>query len=120
LDALLSRFADAIASYHDALAAPITIAAGDGPQILVADLAKHSRMPEMQAGLAASIRSVLWHRFKTVRAVDEVTFSLQPGEIVGFLGPNSAGKTTTPMAPSGLLQPDLGRAPSPGPYAMAA
>ncbi len=33
--------------------------------------------------------------FSTVRAVNEVNFSVEPGEVFGFLGPNGAGKTTT-------------------------
>ncbi|HOU39727.1 MAG TPA: ABC transporter ATP-binding protein [Promineifilum sp.] len=43
-------------------------------------------------------------------AVDDVTFSLQPGEIVGFLGPNGAGKTTTIKMLTGLLGPSAGSA----------
>ena len=43
-------------------------------------------------------------------AVDDVSFSLQPGEIVGFLGPNGAGKTTTIKMLTGLLGPSSGSA----------
>ena len=43
-------------------------------------------------------------------AVDDVTFTLQPGEIVGFLGPNGAGKTTTIKMLTGLLGPSSGAA----------
>ena len=43
-------------------------------------------------------------------AVDDVSFSLQPGEIVGFLGPNGAGKTTTIKMLTGLLSPSSGSA----------
>ena len=43
-------------------------------------------------------------------AVDDATFSLQPGEIVGFLGPNGAGKTTTIKMLTGLLGPSTGAA----------
>jgi ABC-2 type transport system ATP-binding protein len=42
--------------------------------------------------------------------VADATFSLQPGEIVGFLGPNGAGKTTTIKMLTGLLEPSAGRA----------
>lgn len=41
-------------------------------------------------------------------AVDDVTFTVSPGEVVGFLGPNGAGKTTTLRLLLGLLQPDQG------------
>ncbi len=42
-------------------------------------------------------------------AVDDVSFSVDAGEIVGFLGPNGAGKTTTMRMIAGYLEPDAGR-----------
>ena len=55
-----------------------------------------------------SIKS-LWHRdYKEVRAVDSISFSIEPGEIVGFIGQNGAGKTTTLKVLSGLLYPTAG------------
>jgi ABC-2 type transport system ATP-binding protein len=44
----------------------------------------------------------------SVKAVDDVTLAVKPGEIFGFLGPNGAGKTTTIKMIVGLLQPDCG------------
>jgi ABC-2 type transport system ATP-binding protein len=46
--------------------------------------------------------------FGAVRAVDSVSFEVQPGEIYGLLGPNGAGKTTSISMISGLLKPDTG------------
>jgi ABC-2 type transport system ATP-binding protein len=46
--------------------------------------------------------------FASIRAVDEVSFRVEPGEIYGLLGPNGAGKTTTLSMICGLLQPDAG------------
>jgi ABC-2 type transport system ATP-binding protein len=43
-----------------------------------------------------------------VKAVDDLTLTVQPGEIFGFLGPNGAGKTTTIKMIVGLLRPDAG------------
>jgi ABC-2 type transport system ATP-binding protein len=43
-----------------------------------------------------------------VRAVDEVSFRVEPGEVYGLLGPNGAGKTTTISMVCGLLRPDAG------------
>ncbi len=43
-------------------------------------------------------------------AVDDVSFRVEPGEVVGFLGPNGAGKTTTMRVLLGLLRPDAGTA----------
>jgi len=47
--------------------------------------------------------------FGEIRAVDEVSFSIDRGEIVGFLGPNGAGKTTTMRLITQYLEPDSGR-----------
>ncbi|MBN1568125.1 MAG: ABC transporter ATP-binding protein [Acidobacteria bacterium] len=44
-----------------------------------------------------------------VKAVDDLTLTVKPGEIFGFLGPNGAGKTTTIKMIVGLLRPDSGR-----------
>jgi ABC-2 type transport system ATP-binding protein len=48
-------------------------------------------------------------------AVDEVSFSVEPGEVVAFLGPNGAGKTTTMRMLLGLLRPGGGEARIDGP-----
>jgi ABC-2 type transport system ATP-binding protein len=47
-------------------------------------------------------------RYGHVTAVDQLSFSVQRGEVVGFLGPNGAGKTTTMRMITGTLQPDEG------------
>jgi ABC-2 type transport system ATP-binding protein len=51
---------------------------------------------------------VFARKYKTVRAVDGISFSIERGERVGFLGPNGAGKTTTLKVLSGLLHPSAG------------
>ena len=60
--------------------------------------------------MLAALRSVVRRATRTVEAVAEVSFTLQPGEIVGFVGPNGAGKTTTLKMLSGLLFPSAGEA----------
>src|SRR5215468_1338996 len=52
----------------------------------------------------------LTKRFPTRTAVEEVSFSVREGEIVGFLGPNAAGKTTTMRVLTGFLPPSSGSA----------
>jgi ABC-2 type transport system ATP-binding protein len=71
-------------------------------------LQKVFKVPEREAGLRASARSLVNRRWRDVRAVDGVSFDLEPGEVVGFLGPNGAGKTTTLKMLSGLLHPTGG------------
>ncbi|MEU1837834.1 ABC transporter ATP-binding protein [Micromonospora chersina] len=76
--------------------------------IEVRDLAKHFRVHRRQPGLRASLRSLVRREHVTVRAVDQVSFTIPAGEVVGFLGPNGAGKTTTLKCLTGLLHPTAG------------
>jgi ABC-2 type transport system ATP-binding protein len=59
---------------------------------------------------AAVVVRSLSKRYGEVAAVDDVTFSLEPGTITGFLGPNGAGKTTTLRLLLGLARPTAGEA----------
>src|SRR6267142_458437 len=52
----------------------------------------------------------LTKRYGPVTAVDDVSFSVQRGEILGFLGPNGAGKTTTMRVLTGYMPPSEGKA----------
>ena len=47
----------------------------------------------------------LTKRFGAVTALDDLTFSVEPGVVTGFLGPNGAGKTTTLRCLLGLVAP---------------
>ncbi|MCY3912408.1 MAG: ATP-binding cassette domain-containing protein [Chloroflexi bacterium] len=78
--------------------------------IRVRNLVKHYQVADREGGLRKSLRSVVRRRHRSVRAVDDITFNVQPGEIVGFLGPNGAGKTTALKLLSGLLHPTDGEA----------
>jgi ABC-2 type transport system ATP-binding protein len=72
-------------------------------------LGKTFRVAVKQPGLAGSLRHLLRRRYRDVAAVQQVSFSIEPGEVVGFLGPNGAGKTTTLKMLSGLIHPSAGR-----------
>jgi ABC-2 type transport system ATP-binding protein len=78
--------------------------------VQVSDLTKQFKTPEREAGLRAAMGSIFRRKYKTVTAVDHVSFTIAPGEIVGFLGPNGAGKTTTLKMLTGLLHPSTGAA----------
>ncbi len=76
--------------------------------IHIKDLTKIYKVPERDPGLKAAVVSLFKRKYKQVRAVDGISFEIEPGEIVGFLGPNGAGKTTTLKMLSGLLFPTSG------------
>jgi ABC-2 type transport system ATP-binding protein len=78
------------------------------PIVDVRGLRKTFRVPVREPGIVAAVRSIFRRRHRTVTAVADVTFSIAPGERVGFLGPNGAGKTTTLKTLAGLLHPTEG------------
>lgn len=80
------------------------------PSVIVKQLTKTYRVAQRQAGLRASIRSLFHPSFLGVDAVKEISFTLEPGEIVGLIGANGAGKTTTLKMLAGLLYPSGGEA----------
>lgn len=76
--------------------------------IKVANLKKYYQVHEKEPGLSGSIRSLFKRKYKTVKAVDNISFEIEEGELIGFIGPNGAGKTTTLKVLSGLLYPTEG------------
>ena len=60
-------------------------------------------------GLPIEISGLTKH-FGTVVAVDDLAFSVEPGRVTGFLGPNGSGKTTTLRMLLGLVAPEPGTA----------
>ena len=62
------------------------------PAVRVAELNKTFLVPEREAGLRASIRSLFRRQHREVRAVDDIGFEVGQGEVVGFLGPNGPAR----------------------------
>jgi len=79
------------------------------PQILADNLVKTFEVAERQKGLWGAVRGLVRRRYRTVRALDGVSFVIEPGELVGYIGPNGAGKSTTVKVLAGILVPDSGR-----------
>jgi ABC-2 type transport system ATP-binding protein len=78
--------------------------------VLVDHLSKTYQVSEREGGFGAAVGGFFRRKFRDVHAVQQVSFTIQPGEVVGFLGPNGAGKTTTLKMLSGLLHPTAGTA----------
>jgi ABC-2 type transport system ATP-binding protein len=80
------------------------------PIIEANGLSKTYRVYQKKEGLLGALRGLFRREYKEVKAVENVSFTIEPGEIVGFLGPNGAGKTTTLKMLSGLIYPTGGAA----------
>src|SRR6478672_9792390 len=80
------------------------------PIIEAKELTKVYRVFQKKEGLLGAVRGLFRREYKEVRAVDRVSFAIEPGEMVAFLGPNGAGKTTTLKMLSGLIYPTSGEA----------
>jgi viologen exporter family transport system ATP-binding protein len=74
------------------------------------DLTKVYRTYRKEGGLSGAIKGLVRRRYDETRAADQVSFTIEEGEFVGFLGPNGAGKTTVLKMLSGLLNPTSGEA----------
>jgi len=76
--------------------------------ISVRKLSKHFKVSKHHRGTMGAVRNLFSRQHTTVRAVDEISFEIQPGELVGYIGPNGAGKSTTIKMLTGLLVPTSG------------
>lgn len=76
--------------------------------IEVEQISKTFRVAKKKSGLKESIKSFFKREFIDVKAVEDISFSIEEGEIVGYIGPNGAGKSTTIKILSGILIPDSG------------
>ncbi len=76
--------------------------------IEVGDLCKEFTTYERGRGLAGSVRSLFTRKQVTKKAVDHVSFTVDRGEMVGYVGPNGAGKSTTIKMLTGILYPTNG------------
>lgn len=76
------------------------------PQIVVENLSKSFRVVVRKPGVLGALGGLVSRKYRTLRAVDGVSFALEAGELCGYIGPNGAGKSTTIKILAGILVPD--------------
>ena len=76
--------------------------------ILAKNLSKVYPVAIKEAGIKGTLRHFIRRQYQYLKAVENISFEINPGEIVGFLGPNGAGKTTTLKMLTGLIHPSNG------------
>lgn len=76
--------------------------------ISVKNLSKTFKKPIREEGLMGMIKSFFSRKYEEVKAVDDISFDIDEGEIVGYIGANGAGKSTTIKMMCGILHPTGG------------
>jgi ABC-2 type transport system ATP-binding protein len=78
------------------------------PIIRAEQIIKEFRTPKREPGLMGSVRTLFTREQVVTRAVDDISFALEEGELLGYIGPNGAGKSTTIKMLTGILVPTSG------------
>lgn len=76
--------------------------------IEVKKLSKSFKVKLKEKGLKGSLKSIIKPKYKEIKAVKDINFEVEKGEIIAFIGPNGAGKSTTIKMLTGILYPDKG------------
>ena len=77
--------------------------------IKMVDVNKEFKILKRREGIKGSIQDLFSRDYQMLKAVDNVTMDIMPGEMVGYLGPNGAGKSTTIKMMTGVLEPTSGQ-----------
>lgn len=77
--------------------------------IEVKNLSKTFKSKQKEKGLKGSIKAMFKPNYNEKKAVDDINFSIEKGEILAFIGPNGAGKSTTIKMLTGILFPTNGK-----------
>lgn len=76
--------------------------------IEVKEVSKTFKVSKRSAGIPGMLANLVVPKYEKKVAVEDISFSIEEGEMVGFIGPNGAGKSTTIKMLSGILYPDKG------------
>ena len=77
--------------------------------ITVKNLSKTFKVKLKEKGLKGSLKSLVKPKYKIIKAVRNISFEVEKGEIIAFIGPNGAGKSTSIKMMTGILFPDKGK-----------
>lgn len=72
------------------------------------NITKVYKIAQRDAGISNAFKSYIKRDYKEIRALDNISFKINEGEMVGYIGPNGAGKSTTIKIMCGILTPDYG------------
>ena len=78
------------------------------PMIRMTNVNKEFKVVKRREGVRGSILDLFSREYHMLRAVNDVSLEIMPGEMVGYLGPNGAGKSTTIKMMTGILEPSAG------------
>ena len=76
--------------------------------ITVQNLCKTNKVAKRRAGIKEACRSLFKREYEEIHALDHISFQIGDGEMVGYIGKNGAGKSSTIKVLSGILTPDEG------------
>ncbi len=76
--------------------------------IKVKNLSKTFKVKLKEKGLKGSLKSLVKPKYKIIKAVKDISFEVEKGEMIAFIGPNGAGKSTSIKMMTGILFPDKG------------
>jgi len=76
--------------------------------IKVKNLSKTFKVKLKEKGLIGSLKSIVKPKYKIIKAVKNISFEVEKGEMIAFIGPNGAGKSTSIKMMTGILFPDKG------------
>lgn len=73
------------------------------------NITKTYKISKRNAGLKNAAKSYIKREYEEIKALDNISFNINEGEMVGYIGPNGAGKSTTIKIMCGILTPDSGK-----------
>lgn len=77
--------------------------------IKVENLTKNFKMRKKESGFKGAMKSLFSNEFEIKKAVSNISFEIDDGEVVGYIGANGAGKSTTIKMMTGILTPSSGK-----------